>query len=180
MAARKEGERMAIPIPIVDGLITAGMKVLDSLFMSKADEAKIELTKEQLRQQFELTLRQMAEQGKLAEFERVFKEHQAQRDFANDQFGKMEILKEMGWAGKIIALGRASIRWVITGGSMFFTFKIMNLILTPEVVAALAAGTLSTGGIWLIHLLVALVIGIPVFYVSGISVEKIMGKRNNL
>jgi hypothetical protein len=169
-----------IPIPILDSLIDAGKTVIDKIWMDKGDKAKIEITKEEMRNQFAIAMKAMNDNHELAKVEQVFKEHQAQRDFANDQFGKAEVLKEMGWTGRIIMFGRASIRWVITGGSMWFTWNIMNLVLTPDVIAALAAGTMSASGAWLITLLVCLIVGIPVFYVSGISIEKIIGVRNKI
>lgn len=171
---------MALPIPIIDSVLDAGKTILDKLFMDKGEKEKIEITKAELKNNFELALKQMDQNEELTKLEQVFKEHQAQRQFANDQFGTIESLKELGWVGKVIAMGRASIRWVITGGSMIFTWKILNLILTKEVVVALSAGTLSGGGTWLITLLIVLVIGIPVFYVSGISIEKILKVRNKI
>lgn len=169
-----------IPIPIVDSIIDAGKTAINKIWMDKGDKAKLELTKQEMEQHFELALTTLAQNGDLTKLELVFKEHQAQRDFANDQFGKAEVLKGFGKIGSIIMLGRASIRWVITGGAMFFTWELMNTLLTAEVITALAGGTLATGAVYLITLLVCLIIGIPLFYVSGISVEKIMGVRNKM
>lgn len=171
---------MGLSIPIIDGIIDAGKTVIDKIWMDAGDKAKIELTREELQQKFELAFKTLEQNGELEKLNLVFKEHQAQRDFANDQFGKAEVLEKMGKAGKFILIGRASIRWVITGGSMFFTWKLMNTLLTSEVMTALAGGTLATGAVWLITLMVCLIIGIPLFYVSGISIEKVMGVRNKL
>ena len=171
---------MALSIPLLDTILDTGKTVINKLWMDKDEKAKIEITKEEMQNQFELALRTLNDKHELDKIEAVFKEHQAQRDFANDQFGKAEVLKEMGWAGKVIMLGRASIRWCITGASMLFTWNIMKLILTPEVIKGVAAGTLSASGSWLVTLIVCLIVGIPVFYVSGISIEKILGVRNKL
>ena len=171
---------MGLPIPVIDGILDLGKSVLDKIWMNQGDKAKIELTREQMKAQFEHSLKEIDQKGELSKIEATFKEHQAQRDYAHDQFGKMEILKEMGWVGKIIALGRASIRWVITAGSMIFTWKILNLILTDKLIAGLAAGTLGTSACAIIGLLICLVVGVPVFYVSGVSVEKIMKVRNKI
>jgi hypothetical protein len=171
---------MGLPIPIIDGVIDVGKTIINKIWMDKADKEQLTLTKDQLRKEFTVTLKQLAMQDKLQDFERVFKEHQAQRDFANDQFGTAQAMAQFGWVGKLIMLGRASIRWVITGGSMFFTWKILNSILTDSVVNSLAVGTLAGSASYIVGLLIVLVIGIPLFYVSGISVEKIMGKRNKL
>ena len=171
---------MSLTIPIIDTILDTGKTVINKIWMDAGDKAKIELTKEELQQKFDLALKTLAQNGELTTLEMLFEEYQAQRDFANDQFGKAEVLKGFGWAGKFILIGRASIRWVITGGSMFFTWKLMNTLLTSDVMTALAGGTLATGAVWLITLMVCLIIGIPLFYVSGISIEKIMGVRNKL
>lgn len=168
-----------LPIPIISGIIDAGKSIIDKIWMDKGDKEKLELTKEEMRNHFELALKQMAQSGDLFKLEQSMKEWQAQRDFANDQFGKAEALKDFGWVGKAILLGRASIRWIITGGSMYFTWNIVNSVLTDEVVNSIAKGTLGGSASTIVGLLIVLVIGIPLFYVSGISVEKIMGKRNN-
>lgn len=169
-----------IPIPIIDSLINTGKSILDKIWMDKSDKEKIEITKQELKQNFELTLKQMEQSGELQDFENTFKEHQAQRQFANEQFGTMDALSKMGWVGKAIALGRASIRWIITCGSMFFTWKIINIVLTEKAVAALFAGTLGASAATILGLLITLVVGIPVFYVSGISVEKILKVRGQI
>jgi hypothetical protein len=171
---------MAIPIPIVDSLIEAGKSILDKIFMDKADKEKIEITKEELRKNFEITLRQMTDNKELAILDKAFQEYEAQRQYANDQFGTVDALANMGWVGKTILLGRASIRWVITGGSMFFTWKIVNAVLTDQVVSGLAVGTLGGSAPYIVGLLICLIVGVPIFYVSGISIEKIMNKRNSL
>lgn len=169
-----------IPIPIIGSIIDAGKTIIDKIWMDKGEKEKLEITKEELKRNFELALRQMEQTGDLTKLEQSMKEWQAQRDFANDQFGKAEALKEFGTIGKIILLGRASIRWIITGGSMYFTWHILNSVLTDEVVNSIAKGTLGGSASTLVALLIVLVIGIPLFYVSGISIEKIMGKRNIL
>lgn len=171
---------MGLPIPIIDSIINLGKTALDKIWIDKGDAAKIELTREQMQRHFELAIKEMDRNGELKQVEATFKEQQAQRDYAHDQFGKMEVLKEMGMVGKIIALGRASIRWIITAGSMFFTWKILNLILTDALVASLAAGTLGASTSAIVGLIICLVVGVPVFYVSGISVEKIMKVRDKI
>jgi hypothetical protein len=169
-----------LSIPIISSIIEAGKVVLDKFWMDKGEKEKLELTKEELKQQFSIIMEEMNQTGKLANIDKVFREHQAQRQFANDQFGTAKALKEFGWVGKVVMLGRASIRWVITGGSMFFTWKILNSVLTDSVIAGIAGGSLGGASAYIVGLLIVLVIGIPLFYVSGISVEKIMGRRNKL
>lgn len=169
-----------LPIPIISSIIEAGKAVLDKFWMDKGDKEQLLLTKEEMKAQFKLTMEQMHQDGKLSMIDKSFREFQAQRDFANDQFGTAKALAELGWVGKAIMLGRASIRWVITGGSMFFTWKILNAVLTDSVVASVATGTLGGSAAGIVALLIVLVIGIPLFYVSGVSVEKIMKVRNKL
>ena len=161
-------------------IVGIGGKVIDKIWMDKATAGKLELTREELQKEFELAIKQMDQDGDLKRIDQIFREHEAQRKFANDQFGTMDALAKMGWVGKLIALGRASIRWFITGGSMYFTWNIINKVLTDATVAALFAGTLGTAGATILGLIITLVIGIPVFYVSGVSVEKIMKVRSSL
>jgi len=169
-----------IPIPIIDSIIDAGKTVINKIWADKGDVLKMEFTRDQLQKEFDLAFKTLAQGGELEKLNLVFKEHQAQRDFANDQFGTAETMKSFGWVGQAIMLGRAAIRWVITGGAMWFTWDLMNILLTTDVITALAGGTLATSAVYLITLMVTLIIGIPLFYISGISVEKIMGVRNKL
>lgn len=169
-----------LPIPIIGAIISAGKSVLDKFWMDKGAKEKLEFSKEEMLQQFEMMANKMAQDGKFKSIQLKMEEWQAQRDFANAQFGTAKDLAMLGWVGKVIALGRASIRWVITGGSMFFTWKILNSVLTDSVVNALAIGTLGSSASTIVGLLIVLVIGIPLFYVSGVSVEKIMKVRNKL
>lgn len=171
---------MGFPIPIVDAIVNVGGKVLDKFFMNKSEKELLKLSKEQLRKEFEIELKRMAQEGELQREENAFREYEAQRAFANDQFGTMQALQGMGLVGKIIALGRASIRWVITGGSMYFTWTIIERVITDATVSALFAGTLGGSAAAILGLLITLVVGIPVFYATGISVEKIMKVRNQL
>lgn len=165
---------------LFESIFKVGGKVIDKLWMDKYQQAQITITKDQMKNDFDLAIKKMVQDGEFKEIEAEFREHQAQRQFANDQFGTLDALSRMGWVGKVIALGRASIRWAITGGSMFFTWKIVNTVLTDAAVAALFAGTLGTAAATILGLLITLVVGIPVFYVSGISVEKIMKVRSQL
>lgn len=171
---------MAIPIPIIDAVMDLGKTVIDKIWMGKADKEKLELTREEMRHAFEISLTQMEDTKQMKVLEATLKEHQAQRDYAHAQFGTVDALANMGWAGKTILLGRASIRWIITGGSMFFTWKIVNAVLTDTMINGLATGTLAGAAPYIVGLLITLIVGVPIFYVSGISIEKIMNKRNSL
>ena len=90
---------MSIPIPIIDSVLDAGKTIINKIWMDKGDKAKLEITKQELEQNFELALKSLAQSGELTKLELIFKEHQAQRDYALNQFGSAEILKEMGKVG---------------------------------------------------------------------------------
>jgi len=167
---------MSLGIPLVDTIIEAGMKVADKIWMDKSEKEKLEFDKAQFVAQVKLTVAKMEQDGELAKIEAAFRESQAQRDYAHQQFGTALDLKDF-IIGRIILLGRASIRWVITGFAMWQTYRIVNIVLTDDVIVALSKGTLSGSSIWLISLLVAAIVGVPLFYVSGISIEKLLKVR---
>jgi hypothetical protein len=167
---------MGLGIPIIDAIINLGGTVADKIWMDKGEKEKLEFSKEQFVEQIKLAVKQLDQAGELAEMEMVFKESQAQRDYVQDQFGTAEQMKSF-FIGRVILLGRASIRWIITGFAMWQTYQIMNIVLTPQVITALSTGVLSAGAVWLVSLLVSAVVGIPLFYVSGISIEKLLKVR---
>lgn len=169
-----------ITIPIIDAVMDLGKTVIDKIWMGKADKEKLEMTKDEMRRAFEVTLTQMEDTKQMKVLENTLKEHQAQRDYANAQFGTVEALSNMGWVGKTILLGRAGIRWVITGGSMYFTWEILNAVLTDGVINGLATGTLGGSAPYIVGLLITLIVAVPLFYCCGVSVEKILDKRNKL
>jgi len=164
---------------IVKGVTDIGGKIIDKIWMDKDEEAKLEFSKEELKYVFDMGIRKLEQDGEFKELEMIFQESQAQRDYAHKQFGTAEDLKTF-LIGKVILLGRASIRWVITGFAMWQCHRLVTFILTDEVLAGLASGTLSTSGVWLIGLLVCMIIGIPLFYVTGISIEKLFKSRGIL
>ena len=50
-------------------------------------------------------------------------------------------------------------------------------MLTPEIMTALAGGTLQGNMAWLVLLLVIVIAGIPLSYVTGTSIEKLLKAR---
>lgn len=163
-------------IPIIDTIIKAGEKIADKIWMDKEAKEKLEFTKEQFISQINFNLNKLEQEGELKKIEGVFKESQAQRDYANNQFGTAAILKNFG-IGQAILLGRASIRWIITGFAMWQCHRIVTFILTNDVIEGLGKGTMGTAAIWLVGLLICMIVGIPLFYVAGISIEKLFKSR---
>lgn len=160
---------------VVDSVTGIFGKVADKLWMDKGEEKQLAFTKVQFIEQMKYQFANLLQTGKLKEMEGEFKEHQAQRDYANKQFGTVQMLAGMGWVGKFVLLGRASIRWVITGGFSFMTYKILVAIL-PSITTKLA----TTGGdlTWIEFMILAQIIGVPLFYVCGVSIEKWLKVRN--
>lgn len=164
-------------IPIYDTLVEAGKTIINKIWMDKDKKEQITLDRDALGAKFNLALSEMEQTGELAKIDKEYRESQAQRNYANDQFGSAVTLSSF-FFGKIILLGRAAIRWVITGFAMWQVHRIVGYVLTEKVLTGLAAGTLGVGGVWLVTMLVCLVIGIPLFYVAGVSVEKILKARS--
>lgn len=163
-------------IPLIDTVIKAATKVADKLWMDKDKAEELRLNRDQFEAQVRLALKKMEQDGELAQIEAEWRETEAQRQYAHNQFGTAEILKDFT-LGKIILFGRASIRWVITGFAMWQTHRIVSQVLSDQMIQALAKAELSTTAIWLVALVVSITIGIPLFYVTGISVEKILKSR---
>lgn len=163
-------------LQVLGMLLPFAKGIVDKFWMDKGEKERLEFTKEEMKAQLELALKQMEIDGAFKEADQIFREVQAQRDYAQKQFGSAEVLMKTK-TGRLIMMGRASIRWVITGVSMMFTYKILNAVLTADVLAALAAGTMSVSAVWVIAVMVCMVVGIPLFYVAGISVEKLLKSR---
>lgn len=166
-------------IPIIDTILSAATTVVDKIWMDKDKKEQLSFDKTKLVEEMKVTLIAMEQQGELKKIEEEFRESQAQRDYANNQFGSATVLKEF-LIGKIILFGRASIRWVITGFSMWQAHRLVSLILTPEAVKGIAEGTVSASSMWMVTLLVVMILGIPLFYVAGISIEKLFKARGVL
>lgn len=170
---------MGLGIPIVDTIIGAAEKAADKIWMDKDKKEQLKFDREKFTGEMEKAIKQMNIDGDLAKLEAVFKESDAQRQYALSQFGTAALLKDF-FFGKIILLGRAGIRWVITGFAMWQAHRLVTYVLTEKTIAALAAGTLSASAVWIIGLIVAMILGIPLFYVTGISVEKLFKARGLL
>lgn len=151
-------------------------KLFDKLWMDQDEKARLDFSKEELASKVTLKLAEMEQSGELAELELEFREAQAQRDYAHKQFGTAETLKTF-FVGKVILMGRASIRWVITGYAMWQASKIVDAVLSPDVMKALANGELDIGAVWVVALVIGCMLGIPLAYVTGVSVEKILKSR---
>jgi hypothetical protein len=167
---------MGLGLPLIDAISATVGKITDKIWMDKGEKEKLEFTKNELFVNAKLAVSKLEQEGELSELELVFKESQAQRDYAKDQFGSAKVLKDF-FLGRIILFGRASIRWVITGFAMWQAHRMVTHILTEEVMKNLAAGNLSTSAVWVIGMLVTMIIGIPLFYVAGISIEKLFKSR---
>lgn len=154
-------------------------KLSDKLWMDKDEQARLDFSKEELLAEVNMKLVEMEQSGELAMVEAEFREAQAQRDYAHKQFGSAEVLKTFA-IGKFILLGRASIRWIITGYAVWQASKIIDSVLSADVMKALASGTLDVGAIWVVALVIATMLGIPLAYVTGVSVEKILKSRGVL
>lgn len=161
---------------IVSALSNTVGKVLDKFWMNKSDKEKLEFSKEELLQSMKLKVFEMAQDGEFKKIEQEFRESQAQRDYAQAQFGTADILSKFLF-GKVILFGRSSIRWIITGFAAWQTHRIVTYVLAEDVIKALADGSLSTTAIWLVSTVVCMVVGIPLFYVAGISIEKLFKSR---
>ena len=111
---------MALWEILVGPVVEIAKTAMDKIWMDKGEQEKLEFSKEELVQKMGFAIQEMALNGELKKLEHVFKESQAQRDYALDQFGSAKTLKDAGWMGRIILLGRASIRWVITLAYCFF------------------------------------------------------------
>jgi len=160
-------------LSVIDSVIE---KVIPKFWMDKGEKEKIELTREELQNGLKLALKELHQSGELKKEAQVFQESDAQRNFQLKQFGSAEVLKNFV-VGQIIMLGRSSIRWIIVGWAAYQTDKIVGLILTTEVINALVANELSAGATWLVTLIVVCIIGLPLAYVTGISIEKLMKSR---
>ena len=167
---------MGIGIPIIDKILDVGNTVVDKIWMDKGEKERLEFSKEELAQQVKLAIGKMKQDGELAELELMFKESQAQRDYAQGQFGMASDLKDF-FLGRVILLGRASIRWIITGFAMWQTYRIVNIVLTEDMILMISRGAVDGSAIWLVALIVTAIVGIPLFYVSGISIEKLLKVR---
>jgi hypothetical protein len=160
---------------VVDSVTGIVGKVADKIWMDKGEEKTLEFTKVQFLETIKFQFANLLQSGKLKEMEGAFKESEAQRDYANKQFGTVEMLAKMGWIGKVVLLGRASIRWVITGGFSFMTWEILQSVL-PAIQTKLADGGTLT---YIEFMILAQVIGVPLFYVCGVSIEKWLKVRNS-
>lgn len=157
----------------VSNLIHAG---LDKIWMDKGEKEKLEFSKDELKATMTTTLASLAQQGKFKELEMVFKEAQAQRDYQIKSFGSAEVLKDF-FLGRVILVGRASIRWVIVAFAAYETNKIIGWIITEKMIAALMAGNMKGQALWLVTTVVILIVGIPMAYVTGASIEKLLKSR---
>jgi len=161
---------------VIEAVTNIGGKIADKIWMDKEAQAQLSFDKEKFSQEIGLAVKKLAQDGNLAELEAVFKEAQAQRDFVLKQFGSAETLK--GFViGRIILLGRASIRWIIVGWAAYMANKVIKMILTDKVILALAGGTLSGSMAWVVTLIVICILGIPLSYVTGVSIEKLLKSR---
>lgn len=159
------------------GIITDAVKsITNKIWMDKGEKARLDFDRDELNAIVSMKLQEMEKSGELDKIEAEFKESQAQRDYAQNQFGSADTLKTFA-VGQIILMGRASIRWVITLFSMYQGHRIVTAVLSTDVIQALAQNKLSVSNIWIIALVVSAVLGIPLFYVAGISIEKIMKSR---
>jgi len=163
-------------IPIIDAVIKAGTKIADKFWMDKSEKETLEFTKAQFIEQMKFAVKQLDQSGELAELELIFRESQAQRDYQIKMFGSAEALKDF-LVGRVILLGRASIRWVIVGFAAWQTKRIVGIVLTDDVIKALIDNKLGIQGMWLVTILVVLIVAIPLAYVTGASVEKILKSR---
>lgn len=150
-------------------------KVADKLWMDKSEQEKLEFDKIAFIESMKMSVAELAQSGHLKELEAEFKEHSAQRDYAQNQFGTVEALATMGWVGKVVLLGRASIRWVITGGFSVMAYQILEALLPAIQVKLAAGGTLT----WIEFMVLAQILGVPLFYVCGVSIEKWLKVRNS-
>jgi hypothetical protein len=161
---------------IVKGVTDVVKMGADKLWMDKDKKEQILFDKEKFIQETTFAIKKLAQDGELKKVDALFREDQAQRDHVNKQFGTVDQLKDF-FLGKIILIGRASIRWIITGYAMYQTHKIVNWVFTQEMLNALIAGTIKGAALWLVTLIACAVIGIPLFYVTGITVEKLLKSR---
>lgn len=166
-------------IPLIDTILKAAGKAVDKIWMDKDKKEQLAFDKEKFSDEIQLALKTLEQNGELAYIEAEFKEAESERGYAHEQFGTATILKDF-FLGRIILLGRAGIRWCITGFAMIQAHRIISTILTPEVIKSLAEGKLTGQGVWLVTLLVCSIISIPLFYVAGVSVEKVLKSRGIL
>lgn len=167
---------MSLGIPIADKIIGLAETAADKIWMDKDKKEQLKFDRESLTAAMTQAMKKMEQDGEFKELDMMFKESEAQRQYAHNQFGTAALLKDF-FLGKVILLGRAAIRWVITGFAMWQAHRLVSIILTTETIKALAAGTLSGSAIWLVSLVVAMILGIPLFYVTGITVEKLFKSR---
>jgi hypothetical protein len=160
---------------VIDAVKSIGTTVADKLWMDKDEKEQLAFSKVQFAANVKLAVEQMVQDGQFKELEAEFKEHDAQRNYAQQQFGSVQALAAMGWIGKLVLLGRASIRWVITGGFSYMTYQIVDAIL-PAITTKLATGGTLT---WIEFMILAQIIGVPLFYVCGVSIEKWLKVRNS-
>jgi len=151
-------------------------KAADKIWMDKGEKEKLEFSKEELKEHTRLAIEQMHQNGELTELEYEFKEAESQRTYQLKHFGSAEVLKTFA-IGKVILLGRASIRWIIVGYAAFEAHGIIKTVLTPKVIEALANGNLKGTMAWLVLMLIIVIAGIPLAYVTGTSIEKLMKAR---
>lgn len=169
---------MGMPVigDIIEAVSDIGTKVADKFWMDKGAQEQLSFDKEKFTQEVGLAVKRLAQDGELGKLEAVFKEVQAQRDFVLNQFGSAETLKTF-WQGRLIMMGRASIRWIIVGWAAWMANRVIKLILTDKVIVALASGTLSVSMAWVVTLIVICILGIPLSYVTGVSIEKLLKSR---
>lgn len=149
-------------------------KVADKLWMDKSEKEKLEFDKVTFIESMKMSFAELKQSGMLKELEHEFKEHEAQRNYAQQQFGTVTALASMGFVGRVVLLGRAAIRWTITGGFSVMAWKILDALL-PAIQAKLAGGGSLT---WIEFMVLAQILGVPLFYVCGVSIEKWLKVRN--
>lgn len=153
---------------VIDSVTGIFGKVADKIWMDKSEKEKLEFDKLAFVETMKMEFTKVVQDGTLKEMQQEFQEHQAQRDYANNQFGTVTALATMGFVGKVVLFGRASIRWVITGGFSLMAWRILESLL-PAIQAKLAAGGALS---WIEFLILAQILGVPLFYVCGVSIEK--------
>lgn len=167
---------MGIDVGIFNGVAELIKTGVNKFWMDKGEKERLEITKEEMQKGFEVVLKKMNQSGDLKKLELTFKESEAQREYTQKHFGSAETLKTFT-IGKVIMMGRASIRWVILGFAGWQTHRIVTILMTDDIIKALANGELKASMVWLITLLVVSIVGIPLFYVTGISIEKLFKSR---
>lgn len=159
---------------VIDVVSNTFGKIADKLWMDKGDQERLEFSKIEFIETMKFSLTKLLQDGKLKEQENDFREHDAQRQYAHQQFGTVAALAGLGFVGRLILFGRASIRWVITGGFSYMAWEILNALL-PAIQKKLAAGGTLTP---IEFMVLAMILGVPLFYVCGVSIEKWLNVRN--